>query len=239
MLQYTLNHLYTGKKRIVYNSLMALNFDQDIFIVKNLLTDSEREELKAAIDESRRPEGGNVSEFKFWSRINSNIKIPDSTMNKFHAIALEHGDPSLNFSAQTCFRYDPKYASVGGLTQCPPHNDGGYKVQFSIDYQVESNVSWPLWVEGKEYILEDNDALVFSGRSHVHWRDDQVLNDGEFVDMYIMHFTQPGYEELDKAGKIKHFPKESIDNAWSMYKPLKPYECKSTDQYDHSMCDHG
>ena len=68
---------------------MALNFDQDVFIVKNLLTDSEREELKAAIDESRRPEGGNVSEFKFWSRINSNIKIPDSTMKKFHAIALE------------------------------------------------------------------------------------------------------------------------------------------------------
>ena len=217
---------------------MALNFDQEIFVIKNFLSESEIKELKSAIKDSRDPVSGGASEMNFWSRVNSNLKIPDSVMKKFHEVALEYGDKSLEFSAQTSFKYDPKYASEDGLTQCPPHYDSGYKTQFSIDYQVESNVSWPLWVEGKKYVLDDNDALVFSGRSHMHWRDGQILNDGEFVDMYIMHFTEPGYEELDKSGKIKHFPQSSAELASKLYNSNLKYKCLSINQYDHSMCDH-
>ncbi len=227
-----------------------MDYNQKVMVLKNFLLESEVAELKEAIRlvrEHKQPEH-EVLEFKHWSRINHGIHIPDSVFKKFQEAAWQYGDPSLQFTHQTSFIYKPE---LGGTTQCPPHTDG-HQTQFSMDYQVEANVEWPLWVEGEKYVLQDNDVLIMSGRSQVHWREEKHLQEGEYCDMFILHFAEPDYLDKQEKGLIQNAPETSYKMAEEMYSPTlegttlqgndpedsKPNVCVSKDQIDHSQCSH-
>ena len=227
-----------------------MDYNQDVIVLRDFLSESEVAELKEAIRlvrDNEQPEH-EVLEFKHWSRINHGIHIPQSVFNKFQAAAHKYGDKSLKFTHQTSFRYQP---DLGGTTQCPPHTDGN-ETQFSMDYQVDANVEWPLWVEGKKYVLGNNDVLIMSGRSQVHWREEKHLKDGEYCDMFILHFAEPGYLEKQEQGLIQNAPETSYKMAEEMYSPKldgttiqgngpedsKSNVCVSKDQIDHSQCSH-
>ena len=97
-------------------------------------------------------------------------------------------------------RYSTKY----GTPRLAPHYDTGH-TKFTLDYQLESNVVWKLFVEDKEYVLEDNDALVFQPSYEVHWREPKILQDGEYVDMIFFHFhdNKPSENEISAEEKKK------------------------------------
>jgi hypothetical protein len=42
---------------------------------------------------------------------------------------------------------------------------------YSIDLCVDQKEPWDLWVEGKAYTLEENEALFYYGESQEHWRE--------------------------------------------------------------------
>jgi hypothetical protein len=215
-----------------------MDVNQEVFIIKNFLSQDEIIELKKCIENQR---SGRVEHippeiFKHWSRVNGQIDvIPDSIFKKFQDVAHRYGSYNLEFTHQTIFKYEKKY---GGVTQCPPHMDGN-STQFSMDYQVDSNVEWPLFVEGKKYLLKNNDVLIMSGRSQVHWREEKELNDEEYCDMFIMHFAEPDYLEKQEKGLIKNSTLESLEKAQNSYnKNYYKNLCVSIDQLDHSECHH-
>jgi hypothetical protein len=55
-------------------------------------------------------------------------------------------------------------------------------------YQKEP---WGLWVDGKEYILMENEALAYYGNDQEHGRKDFAT--GNHVAMIFFHFAEPDH----------------------------------------------
>jgi hypothetical protein len=208
-------------------------------IVKNLLTSSEQKELKDQVRKIRTGEieHPEVSQFQWWGRINHSINIPGNILKKFLDVAHTEGSPELEMTDHASFCYDIKY---GDYTQLPPHLDAP-KNQLQMDYQLESNASWPIYVEGEKFVLEDNDVLLFAGGYQMHWREEKTLSPGEFVDMFDISFAVPNFQERYDNGEFAT-SSEHIDirhqRALKIQNPIKRGICISRDQLDHSNCNH-
>ena len=62
---------------------------------------------------------------------------------------------------------------------------------FTVDYCVAQHEPWSLYVEGKEYILQENQSLVFMGEDQEHWRP--AFKPGNMVEMVFFHFVRPDH----------------------------------------------
>ena len=60
---------------------------------------------------------------------------------------------------------------------------------FIVDLQLKSNQDWGIVVEGKQFNLKDNQALIFSGTNQMHWREKKVLPAGTEIVMLFAWFT--------------------------------------------------
>lgn len=78
------------------------------------------------------------------------------------------------------------YSSIFGTPQLLPHidEDAG---QVVFDYQLKSNIDWPIYIEGEEFTLKDNSALMFEGEKYGHWRSEKSFNDRDFVIVFIVN----------------------------------------------------
>jgi hypothetical protein len=81
-----------------------------------------------------------------------------------------------------------RYSTKTGEPKLAPHYDTG-AATLTVDYQLASNVSWPLVIEDKVFTLTDNSALIFKPSYEVHWRVPQLFNDDQYVDMIFFHYT--------------------------------------------------
>ena len=69
------------------------------------------------------------------------------------------------------------------------HFDGN-KNNVCFDYQLKSNTEWPIIVENEEYILKDNDALLFDPGYQLHGRPDKVFMDDDYVNMFFVFWRK-------------------------------------------------
>lgn len=83
------------------------------------------------------------------------------------------------------------YKKIDGVDPIlSPHFDTTFEEpRFTFDIQLKSNISWPIVVEGREFTLNDNEALTFFGTSQIHWRTYREFKDTDFIDMIFCHFT--------------------------------------------------
>jgi hypothetical protein len=82
-------------------------------------------------------------------------------------------------------RYSTKF---GYKPKLYPHFDTAFDVhKLTLDVQISSTVDWPLVVEGKEFLLKDNEGLIFSGTDQIHWRSDLDLSENDVVDLVFCH----------------------------------------------------
>ena len=58
----------------------------------------------------------------------------------------------------------------GPKAQLHHHKDDN-ACQYTIDLCILQKTMWPIWVEGVEYKLEENDALFMYGNDQEHWRE--------------------------------------------------------------------
>ena len=77
-------------------------------------------------------------------------------------------------------RYSPEF---GWEVKLGPHFDARPVEMYVFDLQVQSNQEWGLFFEGERFDLKDNQALLFSGTSQIHWRDPIRLKDNARVDL--------------------------------------------------------
>jgi len=71
----------------------------------------------------------------------------------------------------------------------PEHFDvnmGGPRI--TLDVQMASNIDWAIIVEDKSYILEDNQAILFSGTNQRHKRELKMFDDDQYMHMLFLHF---------------------------------------------------
>jgi hypothetical protein len=92
-------------------------------------------------------------------------------------------------------RYSPKYGYISKLF---PHSDYRDSQRVTIDVQLKHDEQWPIVIEGKEYILNYNEALIFLGTQQLHWRTDKVLKNDTEIDMLIANVHYDPDRPLDE-----------------------------------------
>lgn len=93
-----------------------------------------------------------------------------------------------------------QYSLRHGRPSLPPHIDDN-ACTYTIDIQLRATVPWPMYVQGKEYLWEDGDALLYNGVEQLHWRPkfpgDKYT---DYVEVFIAHYAEPNHWFFDKTG---------------------------------------
>lgn len=149
----------------------------------------------------------------------SNIDLlPKNVITILEAKASEIYGKDLNLYAVAFGQYNKKF----GQPKLPPHIDE-VPSQFTIDYQLDGNVSWSIIIEGYEYTLKNNSILTFEGEHVLHWRPKKDFQDNEFLDLMWFQFRdknhwsyktdiRPDFKEYKKLFKEKMDIWESVYN---------------------------
>jgi hypothetical protein len=149
-----INHEKLTKKVFVWNEFAGEPFPQDIVDDKSMYIQ-------------------NVSLGKIMI---NNLELPQSIINKINSVAAENGIDA-DFFCATYTEYSGEY----GAPSLTPHKDN---MDFLlIDYQIDANTSWPIYVEDTEYDLANNDAVMFLPGRMIHGRIDKEFTNKEYVKM--------------------------------------------------------
>ena len=130
--------------------------------------------------------------FILWKDIGRKIAeffyIPDSIILKLTE-KINELYPEYKYKNATFCEYSLKY----GQPNLPPHFDEDRASDLLLDYQLESNTSWPLFIENtpkslKSFVLKDNYGHILFPKKDLHGRVDKVFNDEEYVKMIFFYF---------------------------------------------------
>lgn len=207
---------------MVYNKHMFLNnYKKNVFTLEEIqeIENSISNELKTRqhIEWSDSLMGNthteNLVRIKrdFLGRIEiNNLPVSDAIINKVLGLAknmfqLEKSYPE-NISGITYVEYNPKY----GTPVLNVHKDNG-SCGFILDYQLSSNISWPLGVEESTYVLSDNSILAMYPTTHYHWRPSIEWSEGNFVRLIFFEFFTPGLEKIEDLIKYEKTLKFSAE----------------------------
>lgn len=64
-----------------------------------------------------------------------------------------------------------------------------------IDYQLNANTVWPITIDGKNYELTDNQAVLLRPFKQFHGRPEKIFKPEEFVKMLFFFFRAPTNRE--------------------------------------------
>lgn len=93
--------------------------------------------------------------------------------------------------------YSPEF---GWEVKLGPHYDTRPIQMFVFDLQISSNEKWDIVVEGKNYNLSDNQAVMFAGTNQVHWREKKEISSNAEVCMvffWLQHKKQRLFSNSD------------------------------------------
>ena len=174
-------------------------------IIKNILSEEQIKNIYDIVDST--PETHTILQKRLGHKAYL-VGLGDDIKNKLQSIVQEHYGKDWVLNDYQFARYSKKY---GYEPKLYPHFDGAFENhRLTLDVQVNSTISWPIVVEGKEFILNNNEGLVFSGTDQIHWRSHLELSDDDIVDMIFCHcekindLKEPITEEhLDKMKKLQ------------------------------------
>lgn len=98
------------------------------------------------------------------------------------------------FTGMTFTRYAKEY----GWPQLMPHVDHASKIVFIIDLQINSNVDWPICFLNESFTLQDGESILMQSTLAPHWREPQIFQDSEFVEMVFIYFHDFTLEKNSK-----------------------------------------
>lgn len=109
-----------------------------------------------------------------------------------------------NLTFEGCYysEYNLKY----GKPELSIHTDQTVAV-FTIDYQLDSNIEWEVFVEEESFLLKNNQAVTINVNKQPHWRPERIFSNGEYLKMIYFHFvdrTKPKPKILTKE-EMKEF----------------------------------
>jgi hypothetical protein len=132
------------------------------------------------------------------------LKINQSIFDSIINYSSKFSNVELQIESISFARYSSQY----GIPLLHPHTDTNFKEpRLTFDVQLSGNVTWPIVIEHKEYILQNNDAVVFSGTHDIHWRSRKVLENDEYVDILLCQLS----EKTDNPNTIDDEFMKNID----------------------------
>ena len=178
-----------------------MKHDHPNTVIDEVLSEEETLQVLSAVENSH----GNKF-VEVHCQTNNFINLPQNIIDKFTGYARSISKNNNLVLTEYCHsKYENR--EVEGHKYKPslfPHYDETFKEErFTVDFQLKSNVQWPLVVEEKEFTLFDNQALTFSGTNQIHWRTPKPFGDNDFVEMIYFHFSDPtGGPKEENANQI-------------------------------------
>ena len=182
-------------------------------IVKNVLLEDHIDFLYKIIETSKHETIPHLGHTTYYSDFNKEFK--DYILNLVH----KNVDEELFITEMSISRY---HTDSGFVPKLFPHYDHFSESRLTFDVQIKSNIEWPIVVEGKEYLLNNNEALIFSGTDQIHWRTRKKLTPVDQVDMLFVHLSR-----VNNNVKITDDEKIERENRCMLYRkqvsiPLDP-----------------
>jgi hypothetical protein len=151
-------------------------------ILKNIFTEEQINSLYAILKEKENdikidePQLGRTR-----YDIDKNLLDP-SIVKRINELA-QNFNKNLRFGGCYYSEYSLKY----GKPELSIHTDQTVAV-FTIDYQLDANIDWEVYVEGISFLLKNNEAVTINVNSQAHWRPQRIFSDAEYVKMIYFHF---------------------------------------------------
>lgn len=150
------------------------------FVVDSVFTESEIADLRVYIDKLlKKPQLLNwCDEFK-------RMYIKDTVyLNDLHQTMVPIAERHLNKKLKPTYAFLSIYGEQG---YCPPHIDKN-RCQWTMDVCIFQDKVWPFFIENKEYLLNLNSALFYSGTDQLHWRN--KIHENGFCYLVFFHFEE-------------------------------------------------
>jgi hypothetical protein len=96
-------------------------------------------------------------------------------------------------------RYSPKF---GYACKLFPHYDTRDSQRITFDIQLKASEPWGVVVEGNQFNLNDNEALIFAGTQQIHWRENKQIKPDAEIDMIFCHLIYKEGRPLDENQKV-------------------------------------
>jgi hypothetical protein len=61
--------------------------------------------------------------------------------------------------------------------------------RLSVSVQLKKNIDWKINAESQSFLLDEGDAIIFSGTHQVHWRDPIQFKEGDFLDVFLDSYS--------------------------------------------------
>jgi hypothetical protein len=137
-----------------------------------------------------------------FAQVVSDFNLPGMIAQKIISYSEKiSGESGLEISEYQFARYQNVNEPNSGEQILPnliPHWDASFEEpRFTFDYQIGGNTTWPLVVEDKEFVLQNNTALTFSGTHQIHWRVPKSFQENEYLDMVFFHLRKINAKPYD------------------------------------------
>jgi hypothetical protein len=157
---------------------------KDPEIIKNVFSDDEYSLFKKYLFEKPKLEKDYSAGF---GRYCFNDPIIDEYSNKLIPIARQH------FNSDTLLPSYSLFAHYEGVEASLYKHRDDNACTYTIDYCVYQTEPWGLYVDDKEYILKENEALAYFGNDQTHWREEFPNKETGHVAMIFFHFVEPDH----------------------------------------------
>jgi hypothetical protein len=152
-------------------------------IKKNIFSKKEFDVLKNTLKEKVITEGG---EYDDLGRKIFSPQIVHEYAEKLLPFAREF------FKSNTLLHSYSLFAEYSNKNITLPKHKDGNACTYTIDLVVYQDKPWGIWIEGKEYLLNENEAVLFWGTEQEHWRETVEDNDG-VVGAVFFHYVEPDH----------------------------------------------
>lgn len=180
------------QNRVIKNFLNQ----QEIDYIKNIIN---IEKNKRTMEESY---GGRhhqtISEDKMYIKKNlSRLNIYDIKINDINILNKIKNNLPKNFNYKSMIinycEYNKKFGNID--PNLKNHVDTG-EFSFIIAYQLSSNIDWTFYIKNNNFILKDNDAIIFYPLIELHGRKERIFEKNEYLEMLFFEFKSKG--EIDE-----------------------------------------
>ena len=171
----TLNSIFTSEEVKSLKDLLSSDFAYD----KN----NNKRYLKSSM-ETDKVNGRSRYDLKRYGE-DDNV-VPQKILDKVLWIASNQYGKELKIHNI----YSTTYSLEHGIPKLHPHKDNADSVCI-LDYQLDGNIQWDIFVEEESFALKNNDALIADVCNNLHWREPKKFIVGEFLTMIYFLFYDP------------------------------------------------
>ncbi len=126
----------------------------------------------------------------YMSRLILEFDIPEPIQEKLDKVAHPIHKDAMTLTHWNYLDYDLKYSEGKVDPELRPHIDADENL-VTLNYCLDANIDWPVYVDGVAYHLKPNDMLVFSAVNQIHWRPKRNFKEGEFVKIISFDWCPP------------------------------------------------